>query len=160
MTALAAAPICTGPQFLPCMGVLGALTLGAGILGMSASSDDIDNADETPPGTLTDGETTDCVGQCSPDECAQLGQQIDAKAQEVQIRLEDMMEDQHDLYRIAPRLSDNFGRGTWEGHQIRYNREREELKTLIAVADANKCPVSDFAREVAEEEAPDRPFGR
>lgn len=160
MNALAAAPVCTGPHALPCLGVLAALTAGGLILGMSASSHDIDDADETPPGTLADGDTTDCVGQCSPEECARLGQEIESKATALSLRLEDMVLDPLDLYRRALRIKDNFGKGSWEGHKLRYNRDKEELTGLIAIADSKNCPVSDFARDAASEEPPDKPFGQ
>lgn len=156
MTAAVLAPLCAGPQAVVCGGVLVVLTAGALIYGMSSSSGDINSADGAAGKDLAGTDAQPCTGQCAED-CVRLGQQIDAQAMVVQRRLEDMVIDEHDLYNTARGLADNWGKGTWQGHLNRYEVEREDLKAMIALADAKPCPVSAWAREVANESPPTRP---
>ncbi len=101
--------------------------------------------------------TSECEN-CGKDDCGQLSAQIEDLALSLQFRLEDLMVDQHDLFNTAPTIADDTGPGSWEGHQNFYDEERRTLRTLIAQADAQGCPVSEFARETASETAPDRPW--
>jgi hypothetical protein len=157
MTAAAAAPLlCVGPQALVCGGVLAALTLGALVYGMNSSSGDIDSASGAADNDLAGTDAQPCTGQCAED-CARLSQEIESQAMALQRRLEDMVLDQNDLYNTARGLADDMGSGTWQGHVNRYDYERGLLKTNIAFADSKGCPVSDFAREVADEGPPSRP---
>jgi hypothetical protein len=155
MTALAAAPLlCAGPQALVGGGVLAALTVGALVYGMSSSSGEIDSASGAADDDLAGTTTTPCTGEC---ECGPLSQQIESQAIVLQRRLDDMVLDQNDLYNTARGLADNWGSGTWQGHIDRFNDERNQLRGNIALADSKGCPVSDFAREIANESAPLKP---
>jgi hypothetical protein len=156
MTAAVMAPLCVGPQALVCGGVLAALTLGALVYGMSSSSGDIDSASSAADNDLAGTDAQPCTGQCAED-CARLSQEIESQAAEVQGRLEDMVLDQHDLYNTARGLADNWGKGTWQGHIDFYEDRRADLKLKIALADSKRCPVSDWARQVANEGPPTRP---
>jgi hypothetical protein len=156
MTAAVAAPLCIGPQALVCGGVLAALTVGALIYGMSSSSGDINSADGAADKDLAGTDAQPCTGQCAED-CARLIQQIEALAAEVEGRLEAMVLDEHDLYNTARGLADDWGKGSWQGHINFYEDRRKDLKLLIALADSKGCPVSDWARRVANESPPNRP---
>ncbi|MGJ8605990.1 MAG: hypothetical protein ACSHXH_17875 [Marivita sp.] len=129
--------------------------MAIGGIGMLMTGDDTDNAGGTADGTLTDTGTTTCTGNC--DYCIRLSQQIDTQAMVVQQRLEDMVLDPNDLYNTARTPADNWGSGSWEGHQDRFDYEQEILGDMIASADAHGCYVSEFARAVASESAPSRP---
>ncbi len=121
---------------------------------MTKGDDAADKANKKAGSKTIAGTCT--TGKCDP-ECPILSQQIESQAQLVQKRLEDMVIDKHDLYNTARTLADDWGKGSWEGHQSFYNIERDTLKGLIALADAKGCPVSLFAREVANETAPSQP---
>jgi hypothetical protein len=157
MTAAAAAPLlCVGPQALVCGGVLAALTVGALIYGMNSSSGDINSANGAADKDLAGTDAQPCTGQCAED-CARLIQQIEAQATEVQGRLEAMVLDQHDLYNTARGLADDWGKGSWQGHINFYEKERDILKSMIALADSKGCVVPQWVRDVANEGPPNRP---
>ena len=142
--------LCTGPQAAGCVVVAGCVAAGIGAYALYNWI----TSDDAPPQISTPIDTTTSE-QC---DCEQLSSQIDALAWSQKIRLEDMMTDQNDLYNTAPNIADNWGSGSWEGHKGRYNSEQNTLRSLIALADAKGCPVSPFARAIASESAPDKPF--
>ena len=91
------------------------------------------------------------------DDCAALSMQIETLANSIQLRLEDLILDINDLFNTAPTIRDNFGSGSWEGHQNRMREDQDMLRSLIAQADAKGCPVSAFARAIAYESIPIKP---
>jgi RHS repeat-associated protein len=144
------AVLCSGPQAVGCVVVAGCVVAGIGAYALYNWI----TSDDAPPQISTPIDPTTCE-YC---DCEQLSSQIEALALSLQDRLERMMIDPLDLYNTAPTIADNFGKGSWEGHILRYNNEQNELRSLIALADAKGCPVSPFAREIASESAPDKPF--
>lgn len=52
---------------------------------------------------------------------------------------------------------EGWGSGSWQGHINFYEKQRMDLRALIALADSKGCPVSEWAREVANESPPNRP---
>jgi RHS repeat-associated protein len=145
-----AAWLCTGPQAAGCVVVAGCVVAGIGAYALYnwIASDD------APPQISTPIDTTSC-DYC---DCEQLTSLIEALALDQQLRLEDMMVDTNDLYNTAPTVADNWGKGSWEGHQNRHDSGRKKLLGLIALADAKGCPVSAFARAVASDTAPKKPL--
>lgn len=140
----------------------GAAALGAWAVGKSAMSAHDQSKNAASGAGAAGGTTTaNCAsGNCQSDKCRQLNQQIDSAANALQLRLEDLVEDQNDLYNTARGLDDDWGSGSWQGHINWYNKDRKDLKDLIAQADAIGCQVSPFAREIANEMPPQRPFGQ
>lgn len=100
-------------------------------------------------GNVTSGSTD--AADCN--DCPSIEQRLDALANGLEMRYEQMMVDEHGLF-----YSPHPDYGSWEGHQQRYLREQGDLRFEIAFAESKGCRVSDYARYWSTEPPPAEPF--
>ncbi|WP_233840322.1 RHS repeat-associated core domain-containing protein [Dyella sp. 2HG41-7] len=95
--------------------------------------------------------------QCPSDDCAALIAQINAHVALMEEVYDDMLIDEHDLYRKAFNTKlpgDAAYWGTWVGHVDRYEGLRKGLQAMIARAEAKGCTVPPKAYQMANSPAP------
>lgn len=100
--------------------------MGLGMAG-TAVCNEMKDAEKEAKKLQSGAATATCVS-CQDPKCKQLTQEIESLALALQLRLENMIVDQHYLYDLAPNISDNWGDGSWEGHGNRFKNEQEDLK--------------------------------
>ena len=95
---------------------------------------------------------------CEDNECATIEASIALRAAEIRARYFELMRDPKDLCNLA-RSAPNLGRrvGTYVGHQQQFRDQQQNLKSLIAQADARGCNVSLADRALANAPTPPRP---
>lgn len=104
-----------------------------------------------------------------PDPCLELLQQIIELLNEVAGRINDALDDRHDLFGYHRRIRDAHpDHGSWDGHRDRFYYERDRLRQKLAEWDSNddcrgrllrpqEQRELDESREFKEREFPERP---
>jgi hypothetical protein len=89
------------------------------------------------------------------DKCGPLLDKINSLMAEIKRRRIDMRVDKEELYKIRP--GKKPGIGSWPGHIQQFENKQAQLRTTLAKARENGCPVPPDADKTASEDPPSRP---
>ncbi len=119
------------------------------------------------PSPLNDGEQDWIDKQkqqrCKQDDCKEIEREIKDAMEEVESRIEDMLNDPRNLYDLArdtPNPSATGTNTTWAGHVIQLEGAQNRLYRAIMAAIRKGCPVPPQAWALALRGVPSMPRGR
>jgi hypothetical protein len=139
-----------------------AIITGVLVGGWLMSSSSVENADEQAGTQLDSGAAaaTCATGNCPPPpECKDLNDKAKSKRDEIRKRIQELREDQHDLFnKHYYRWQAHPVYGSWEGHIEQLKGWQQGLRNVLDKARSKGCPpAGDDVNKTSTEPAPTQP---
>ncbi len=114
------------------------------------------------PASPNDSAGSSAGSGAGPDcECPTIETNIQSVASELRVRYIEALRDEHDLFNLAyDKAALGKRRGSWLGHQQRFQDKQKQLQKLIAQADAKGCYVYPTDRDISTAPFPNMPAAR